>query len=76
MAAPNPPDTIQQTVATRAAELGVTGAELARRSGVSRQHCCDYLSGRKGMTDERLGRILQALGLELRPAGRRVNSPA
>ena len=41
--------------------------ELAERSGLSRQNIGDWLAGRRDLTSSRAGRLLAALGLEIRP---------
>jgi transcriptional regulator with XRE-family HTH domain len=62
----SPPDQLRDAIAERVAALDLSGAELARRSGVSQQHVADYLAGRADMTGRRLGRLLGALDLEIR----------
>jgi predicted transcriptional regulator len=65
-----PADWIQAAVVARTAQLGLTGVELARRSGVSQPHVADYLAGRSTMGSWKLQHVLTALGLALRPVRR------
>lgn len=47
---------------------GMTQAELARVAGVSAQHVCDVVAGRRAMRD----RLLRALGFEKVTVIRRI----
>lgn len=53
-------------------EKGITQADLVRQTGILQHRLSEYLNGKRDMTGGNLGRILEALGLELRPHGRKA----
>lgn len=60
-------DWIRSRVVERAAELGLTPAAIATRTGgkVSDDHVRAYMDGRKSMTSALLQHVLDALGLAI-----------
>ena len=62
------PPTIREAVAERAAELGLSGYEIAKRTGgvVSQNQVRRYLRG-DNETMDRLDAILRVLGLAVAP---------
>ena len=58
---------IQQEVARR----GWSGYRLGQESGIPIRTVQQYLAGRADMTGEKLAMLCEALGLGIRPTGRR-----
>ncbi len=60
-------DWIQARVIARAAELGLSSYEIAKRTagGVSEDHVRDYLTRRKSMGSHKLQHVLRVLGLDV-----------
>jgi transcriptional regulator with XRE-family HTH domain len=50
---------------------GLSGYRVAKLSGIPMRTVQAYLAGSRDLTGERLARIVDALGLELRPRRRR-----
>lgn len=56
---------VRQAVKNRIEELGLTQAELARRTDMERSNLHRLLSGKSGQVPDSWQRVLDALGLEL-----------
>jgi len=52
-------------------EKGVTQLRLHRLTGIPQPRISDYLTGKRGVTDETLRKVLEALKLEIKPARKR-----
>jgi transcriptional regulator with XRE-family HTH domain len=58
--------TIQATITARAAQLGLTAYGLAKLAGMSEETVRRYLYGKQDMTSEKVDKLLDVLGLEVR----------
>lgn len=60
-------DWVQQIVAARARELGMTAYRIAKETGgaVSQDHVQDYLTGKKSMGSHKLQHVLRVLKLDV-----------
>jgi transcriptional regulator with XRE-family HTH domain len=58
--------TIQATITARASHLGLTAYALAKITGISTETIRRFFAGEQDMTGQKLDKLLDALGLELR----------
>lgn len=60
---------VRLAIARAVAERGLSHAELARLAGMTRPQVSEYLGGKADVRTETAGRMLQALGLEVKEDG-------
>lgn len=61
----------RRIIRREAEQQGLSGYRIAKLSGTPMRTVQAYLAGDRDLTGERLAKIAEALGLELRPARRR-----
>lgn len=66
MTTPNP---IRLAIARAVADRGLSHAELARLAGMTRPQVSAYLAGKRDVNAATAGRMLAALGLEVKDGG-------
>jgi len=66
-----PADWLRDAVVARVQELGISGAELARRSGVNQSQVSRYLAGVQSIASGSLQHLLTALDLTVVARGRK-----
>jgi len=61
---------VRKEIAKGLKRSGKTGYWLAKKTGVRLGTVYDYLNGKTDMTGKLLGKMIDALGLEIRPKGK------
>ena len=61
----------RKIIGTEVTRQGLSGYRVAKLSGIPMRTVQAYLAGSRDLTGERLARIVDALGLELRPKRRK-----
>lgn len=64
------PTSLRKTIAAAVNASPLSQAEIARRAGISPQRLCDYLSCRRDLYGEVVGRLLVALDISAQKSGR------
>lgn len=67
-------DDIERQLFEAIVSSDLSPSEIARRAGVVKSQLSLFLSGKRSLTLISAAKIARVLGLELRPAGRKVRS--